>query len=155
MRGKSIDKDFVTSFIQECAGQGKGSPEEICEEAIHRMNEIDKQLKLRIKLADVLSFFNHKKKATVSVPEQKLPSYEDVDKRFARAICELARSGMFSFQSIVCSNDLQHFFRSNEETIYTLKKLVEMKVINSDAEEGWLVKPAENFDHFMKYAWQI
>ena len=62
MRGKNLDKEFVFSFIKECAMLGKSSPEEICQEVLDRTAKIDEQLKLRIKLQDVLGFFEYNKK---------------------------------------------------------------------------------------------
>lgn len=61
MRGKKVDMDFVSNFINTCVSNKKDSLQEICKEAAGRIEEIDFKIKeveslkkLRSKYKDVL-----------------------------------------------------------------------------------------------------
>lgn len=65
MRGKSVDTEYVSSFVEECVTKDKNSPEEIVSEARIKISQIDMeirradQLKIeRTKLIDVVNSFD-------------------------------------------------------------------------------------------------
>jgi hypothetical protein len=127
MRGKSIDTEFVAAFIQECTTNNKLSPEAICEEALHRIEEIDKQLKMRLKLVDVLSFFNYKKRAPVI--ESEPVSFESINKPAASEILGIIVNNG-------CINTDQLFSRfsnyndgQRKDMIFVLKQMLEAKIL--------------------------
>ena len=127
MRGKTIDNEFVAEFIQECTATNKMSPEEICNEALRRIEEIDRQLKLRLKLVDVLSFFNHKKKAA---PIEPMPvSFNDINKPASMEILGIvANSGCITAPDILgkFSNYSEEY---RKELIFTLKQMLETNIL--------------------------
>lgn len=128
MRGKSIDNDFVAEFIQECTAMNKMSPEEICSEALYRIEEIDKQLKLRLKLVDVLSFFNYKKKALPIEPEPV--SFDGINKGASTEIIAIIANN-----GCITTNDIMTRFNNNypeeyqKELIFTLKQMLETNIL--------------------------
>jgi len=130
MRGKSIDTEFVAEFIQNCASTNKFSPEEICEEALNKIEEIDKQLKIRLKLVDVLSFFNYKKKA---LPAELEPvSFSSIDKQVSVEILAIVvNSGCININEILSRFSL--YGDAKKDFIYTMKQLLEAKVLYRDS----------------------
>lgn len=131
MRGKSIDNEFVSEFIQECTLINKTTPEEICNEAINRIEEINKQLKIRIKLNDILSFFNYKKKY---INTEKTISFDLIDKSCSSIIINIISSS-----ATINSDELfSRLSNYNEEIkhniIFTLKQMIEAKIIYKNKE---------------------
>lgn len=127
MRGKSVDTEFVSSFIQECASINKLSPEDVCEEALRKIEEIDKQLKLRLKLVDVLSFFNYKKKPTI-IERQEI-SFDSIAKEPAAEIFGIiANAGHLNTEDMM-SRFATYQDPYRKDLIFTLKQLLEAKVI--------------------------
>lgn len=64
MKGKKIDKEFVSDFIKECIKNNKITPSEFISEARFQISEIDNKIievvklkPLRSKLLDVISSF--------------------------------------------------------------------------------------------------
>lgn len=127
MRGKSIDTEFVAEFIQDCTGKNKISPEEICEEALQRIEEIDKQLKIRLKLVDVLSFFNYKKKAPIA--EIEPVSFSEINKSASFEIL-----GIIANNSGMNTPDLMTRFSTYDDSFrkvlsFTMKQMLETKIL--------------------------
>jgi hypothetical protein len=130
MRGKSIDIDFVTNFIQECAATNKLSPQDVCDEALRKIEDIDKQLKLRIKLVDVLSFFNYKKKTTNI---EKEISFANINKESAIKIFSYIANNIKIEELMKLYNVYQDNYK--KELIFTTKQLLETKVIAKNSSE--------------------
>lgn len=146
MRGKSVDTEFVASFVQECAAKNKLSPEEICEEAIARIEEIDKQLKLRLKLADVLSFFKYKKKL---ITEKEIISFNDLNRDLSNSIIskiEECKNNEVDIISFLKTDD------NHKDFICTYKQLLQTKVIRRVPVAGssGLIFTGENYEFFRK-----
>lgn len=126
MRGKSIDTEFVATFIQECLKQNKTTPAEICDEAIRQISVIDEQLKMRTKLTDVLSHFSYKKK--ISEAKKELVSFDKIDKTICNDIFSLIKD-----EPVAMDNVLATFAKFNDkykqDIIFTFKQLLEAKVL--------------------------
>jgi hypothetical protein len=144
MRGKTIDNEFVAEFIQECTANNKMSPEEICNEALFRIEEIDKQLKLRLKLVDVLSFFNYKKKVT---PIEPLPvSFANISKPASIEITDMiANSGCMAAPDILAKFSI-HNEEYRKELIFTLKQMLETNILFKNSNGSFAF--GENFKLF-------
>src|ERR1019366_3033069 len=131
MRGKSIDNEFVISFIKECSLIGKDTPEEICSAALNKIKEIDEQLKARVKLSDVLSFFGYKKKK-INCDEKIDFSFSDIDDGLASIVFDLAygknvddfTNGLLQFKDL----------NKTQNLIFTLKTLIATKVLNRNSQ---------------------
>ena len=131
MRGKSVDTEFVAKFIQECITNDKVSPEEICEEALLKIEEIDKQLKIRLKLSDVLSFFNYKKRVLPIEPEPV--SFENINKSIANIVLDvILNNGCISIEELFTKvNITDENYR--KDFILSLKRMIETKVISKNS----------------------
>jgi hypothetical protein len=128
MRGRGIDNEFVSSFIQECAGAGKVAQEEICAAALGKIDEIDTQLKMRSRYADVLIFFNHKKKREIE-PIEPVLSFDGIDKGNAREILNIIGKSYY-----IGGNEIKLRFsefddKKKKDLIFTLKQMIAAKVI--------------------------
>jgi hypothetical protein len=127
MRGKSIDTEFVVSFMQNCIKDNKTTPTEICEEAIRQISMIDEQLKLRTKLTDVLSHFNYKKK--ISEAKKDVLSLDKINKSICNDIFSLVKDEPISMDYILAT-----FSKFNEkykqDIIFTFKQLLEAKILS-------------------------
>lgn len=132
MRGKNIDNEFVMSFIQECAVKGKDTPEDICMYALEQIKEIDKHLKLRMKLSDVLSFFGYKKKDSLTSEKEQF-TFNDINYDLALIIFNNVYGGnideFFKFASK--TNDLKY----EQDLIFTLKAMLATKVLSRNSSD--------------------
>lgn len=125
MRGKSIDTEFVATFIQDCAQNSKNLPEEICKEALDKIEEIDKQLKLRFKLVDVLSFFNYKKKsASLEIEDDYIINKTIADLLLSFVPFECTSNSII--QKVSDGQDLNY----KKNVIFTFKQLLKNKIIS-------------------------
>lgn len=130
MRGRNIDNDFVMSFIQDCAVNGKDTPEDICAVAVEKINEIDKQLKLRVKLSDVLSFFSYKKKNQPIIKKEKVPSFKNIDQKFVLEVFDVAYGKTTDeFISYVSKINDKNNLTHKENLIFTLKTLLSKNIL--------------------------
>jgi hypothetical protein len=149
MRGKIIDIDFINNFVKECEGLNKNSINEICEEAANRIGLIDEQIKLRIKLNDVLNHFDYKKK-TPNIEKEINNNYLNINKDYAnKALCkinegELMVQDLMSYINVVADgND-----NNKKDFIFTVKRLFETQVLMR-SEEG-IVSKGMNFDTYQQ-----
>lgn len=123
-RGKTIDTEFVSEFIQELLPLSKTTPDDICQEALDRIKKIDAQLKYRIKLNDVLSFFSYKRKN--SVEENRIMYLDSLDKEISNDILNVIStskaidtSKLLLSLSFGCSNCKRFSRVIGEKGIYT------------------------------------
>lgn len=135
MRGKSVDVEFVASFVQDCIVQGKTTPGDICEEAIRRISEIDDQLKLRTKLVDVLSHFNYKKKITEA--KKEVIDLKKINKTISSDIMALVSD------EVPMTQLMSKFEKFNEaykkDIMFTFKQLLSSNIL-SRTDSGNIVK---------------
>ena len=134
MRGRHIDNEFVSSFVQECAKIGKVSQEDICNAAIQKIDEIDKQLKMRLKYTDVLSFFNYKKK--IENIEQVI-SFDYIDKNIANEILSIIGKSYYVGVDKIMSKFSEFDDKKKKDLIFTFKQMIMTKVIFRD-EKGFI-----------------
>lgn len=143
MRGKAIDMDFVSAFIKECALANKTSPEEICNAANDKIEEINKQLKFRLKLTDVLSFFNYKKKQA-TIPESVL-LFNNIDSALSKDIITIIKDNSLTDIAMLLANVPKE---QKQSTILTLKQLLQTNVLikNKDG----VLSYGSRFQEFIK-----
>lgn len=149
MRGKSIDTDFVSDFIQECAKENKTSPDEICEEALYRISEIDKQLKIRMKLADVLSFFKFKKKNNVLIEEKNENiSFDHLFSPSAEEIVNIiGDDNILLLSSLFNTHSLEH----KKELTLTLKQMLKCNLLTKiSGELDRVFARGERYEQFVQ-----
>lgn len=146
MRGKSVDVEFVSSFIQECISLNKNTPEEICDEALQRLTVIDTQLKLRTKLVDVLSHFNYKKKRP-EIKKEPL-SFDKINNEISTDVISIILKG-----NVLQSDVLDELQKYNEnykkELVFTLKQLFEANILCRD--DNGTISKGINFDLYLNY----
>lgn len=130
MRGKKIDNEFVSSFIEDCVKKGFSSKEDFVRIANDLIGEIDKQIKevevkkiQRSKLLDVVNTFAIKE----SNEELKLYAISNLD--LARAICNTIKHN----QKIKWTPDAK----------LCIKELTSKEILSNN-------KPGRFFDDFMK-----
>lgn len=154
MRGKIIDTKFVLNFIKECDGLNKNSSQEICEEALKRIAVIDEQLKLRIKLNDVLSHFDYKKnnfdykKNNITIEKEYIISYENINKDYAIKTISKINEGELLVQDLMNYINVVSAGNDNnkKDFIFTVKRLFETQIL-SRSEDG-IVSKGSNFDAY-------
>jgi hypothetical protein len=147
MRGKAIDTEFVSIFVQECLTLNKTTPAEICEEALERISEIENQLRLRNKLTDVLSHFNYKKK----IPETKDAAIDlsKINKNISNDIFSIILNNKFTTSSLITVfNKFNDDYK--KDVIFTFKQLLEAKILSKD-QDGIVI----NGDGFVDFNGKI
>lgn len=139
MRGKSIDTEFVAEFIQQCALNNKIAPEEICETALLKIEEIDKQLKMRLKLVDVLSFFNYKKKAPPIEPEPV--SFDAINKQASLEIIGIVMNNVCINITDLVSRFSAYGDGAKKDLIFTMKQMLEARILHRDSSGKLVLGP--------------
>jgi hypothetical protein len=147
MRGKIIDIDFINNFVKECEGLNKIAINDICEEAVKRINLIDEQIKLRIKLNDVISHFGYKKKNSIAEKEI-INSYSNINKDYANKTLLKINDGELLVQDLMAFINTVSDGNDNnkKDFIFTVKRLFETQVL-ARSEEG-IVSKGSNFDTY-------
>lgn len=110
MKGKKIDTDFVAEFIGNCAALGKNLPEDICNEAKIKIENIDLKIKevedlkkMRSKLNDVIITLG-KKVIDKSVDKIILGFYQISNLSNAFVLCDLVADSPIDIKSIDKNN---------------------------------------------------
>lgn len=142
MRGKKVDMEFVSTFIAQCAGKGKVSPEDICKEAETKIQNIDDKIKevellkkTRSKLSDVVITLGKKE---INHQEDKilLTFYNISNLIQAHEICS------------VLQNQIIELKKANAWQAILFKELLAANVIKRESDH--FVK-GEKFSDFMKF----
>jgi len=143
-RYKNIDTEFVINFIQDCANNGKTTPEEICEESLYRISEIDKQFRLKLKYMGVLDFFKHKKRTKT---EQEEIVFSEINRKVSMSILDY----IYEENGFIHTDKLLNKFVGLDldcvqEFIYTTKQMLEMKILlrNKDS----VITYGDNYKQF-------
>ena len=149
MRGKTVDVEFISDFIQECCFIKKTNPQDIINEARKRISQIDydikqvEELKLtRSKLNDVIASFsaseNKNKKEVVFVNNNGLNS------EFSREIC----SKVDNLGEVSVNDLLSIIGIENKGAIFiAIKKLSEMGIITRNSIKN--IVPGPKWEDFL------
>lgn len=124
MKGKKIDRDFISDFIAKCISEGKLNQEEMIDFANKKINEIDEKIKevedlkiIRSKLLDVLIVFKS--------PEEKIDNkYLDLFNINNKDICN------HICKSIQDKKDIFTSFYPIQDIIINIDQLIKLKVIS-------------------------
>lgn len=142
MRGKKVDMEFVSTFIAQCAGKGKVSPEDICKEAELKIQNIDEKIKevellkkTRSKLSDVVITLG-KKEIDHSQDKLLLTFYNISNLTQAYQICSLLQHQSIEIKKTDVS----------QATLYK-----EMLIANVIKREALYFVKGEMLQEFMKF----
>lgn len=143
MRGKSIDVDFISEFVEECVQNGKASPKDIASEAKIKINNIDDQIRQietlksrRSKLVDVVNSFD--------APEDE----ERESGTFATNVCleDEMTSQIYSMvlegKVVAIGDVLKKFGEQNKNKIFlSIKQLAEAGLLARDENKKFIPGP--------------
>ncbi len=148
MRGKKIDSEFLSKFIEDCIVKNKHSAEDIVAEANNKILEIDNKIKevenlkkIRSKLLDVVYTFDKKEKSEGKGSEF-LPYYSISNHHICKFICNSIKNGSVDIRSI---KDNKYKI---DDLFFAIKQLSENKIIKKN--DDYIVK-GENYDKYVKY----
>lgn len=151
MRGKKVDSQFLTDFIQICVAVGQATPEEIVEMAQKEIEHINTQIKKveelklrRGKLLDVVATFQKPIKTTKE--EARILSFFQIQNpHICKFICDLVRAQPRNREKF---SDPQY---SSHDINFCIKQLLEHRVI---AKVGESLLRGEMFDEYAKFVLQ-
>ncbi len=148
MKGKKVDLDFVSSFIESCIAKNISKSEDIADLAISQISEIDEQLKQienlklkRSKLLDVVDVFSKKEKHLV-INKEILNLFKITDKNIANLICSVIRKSPLNIENL---NTLKF---KNEDILFTIKNLLQQEVV---IDIDGAIHPGKMYDNYIKY----
>ena len=134
MRGKKVDNEFVSSFIENCIKQGFSTQEDFIRIANKSIEEIDKQIREvelkkieRSKLLDVINTF------VIKESNEQIKLYYISNLDLARTICNAVRHN-------------QKLYFNGKGMKPCLRELIKKGILIDDG----VVKKGKNFDDFMK-----
>ena len=149
MRGKKIDTDFLSEFIQECVMLGIDSPEAITLHAKKLITQIDEDIKAvekkkvkRSKLLDVVTSFEKPQKPSKVEEAKLLPFFKLQHPNICKDICQKLKQGP------VLGTDLT---KNNQDNIFCIKQLLECKVISKI---GTHIVCGDKYNEYMKFVLQ-
>ncbi len=145
MKGKKIDSDFLSLFIEECVNNSKSSTEEIVNEARSRISEIDKKIveverlkTVRSKLLDVITTFEPKVKQSKSDDAKILALYNMHYSDLCKDICLKLKSAPIKISALISDK--------NSNYIFCIKQLIEHKVLKKTGE---ILSHGEMYDLYL------
>lgn len=134
-KGKKQDLDFVNQFIEKCVTDGINNAEDIVALANQNILEIDKKIKeveelkkIRPKLLDVISTFNSSIISNNKSEASSLSLYNISNKNICSYICLSIKEAAISIR------DLDYNLYNKLDLIFTIKQLLENKVISKHGE---------------------
>lgn len=150
MRGKKIDRDFVSQFILSCSLQNKCCSHEIINEAKDQISKIDSKIqeienlkKTRSKLLDViLSFDTITKEKFSEIEKQNIHLFKIDNLVLSKEICDLLKS-----KNDINIKDINKKY-SEDEIIWCLKQLLTNKVI---IKINNIIIKGDNFRNYLKF----
>lgn len=130
MKGKKIDKEFVSEFISSCISKNINTPRDIvncANEAINKINNeikyIEKQKIIRSKLLDVVSSFNIENSKSDNSEAESLKFFNLKDQKNCQLICKNIKSGI----SIKDLNNKK--LMPKEDLLFSIKQLIGLNVL--------------------------
>lgn len=147
MKGKKVDSEFVTKYIQECVDMGILTPEEIVKEAQKDIENIDELIKRaekmkleRSKLLDVVSTFGTNK--TTKLEEIRALSFFKLQyPEICQHICSVLKQYPATVENFSAKYPLM-------DVVFCVKQLIEAKVI---AKSGTHILRGDCFDEYLKF----
>lgn len=147
MKGKKVDSEFVTEYIQKCVTQGILTPEEIIKEAQQDINHIDdlikqaEKLKLeRSKLLDVVNTFG-KDKVDKSNEIRALSFFKLQHPEICQYICSSLKENPCSVEDFSAKYPAM-------DVVFCIKQLIEAKVISKS---GAFILRGDLFSEYSKF----
>ena len=128
MRGKKIDNEFLSIFIQECVASGAETPEAIVNKAKLEVSKIDKEIievenkkNKRSKLLGVIASFEKPDNCRKKDDAKLLSFYKISSPEICDKICELVKIRPIT-KSFVDENNL--------DMILCIKQMIDCKIIS-------------------------
>jgi hypothetical protein len=150
MSKKSIDNNFLSTFIQECAKDGKSSPDDICKEALRKIEDIEKMIETKSNLMGVLRFFKYKKKSS----EVEECNFNEIDKNIADGIMTFLEEYLELGEKIQYGNFIKEYFSEfDQEEIRNVSVVIKQLFKNnilSNNEDGEIIK-GFNYEKFLQF----
>lgn len=145
MRGKSVDAEFISVFIEKCVQKDKVTPKDIAHEAKIKINDIDHKIKMieelkkeRSKLIDVISSFD--------LPEEE-NELEDsiVQESDQECLKDDFISKVFEFvqqnEGSSITEILSRFHRVEKEKVYfAIKQLISSSLVERTENNSFKIK---------------
>jgi len=148
MKGKKVDTEFLSAFIESCIAKNIITTEDILNEARTQVESIDKKIieaeKLKIvrsKILDVITTFDVSKNPNKINDSKILPLYNISNPHICKFICEKIKNGPVKVISVI--ND--KFVK--QDIMFSIKQLLETKVI---IRTGELLSRGEMYHNYMK-----
>lgn len=148
MKGKKVDSEFLSSFIEQCISNNKNTTEDILSEARVKISEIDMKIveaeKLKIvrsKLLDVVHTFDKPKNISKSEDAKILPLFKIANQHICKFICDKIKNGPSKLSSIIVDK------YPKTDMMFSLKQLLEAKII---IRTGDMIVRGEMFDNYIK-----
>ena len=134
LKGKKIDSEFVTGFIDDCINNDRCSTEQIVSLAKSQISDIDLKIKevdslklLRSKLLDVVLTFEPKQSDHNTKDYKILQLFNIKNKNASRFICNELKLGPIELDSL--KDIMVHTFPDNEIN-FCIKQLIELKIVS-------------------------
>lgn len=151
MKGKKVDTDFLSDFIQQAVQLGLQTPEDIAKHAQSIINEIDDEIKkvekrkvIRSKLLDVVAAFTAPKQSKSE--EAKILSFFKIQNvAICQAICHRVKIGVTTIEELGKTN------YSFPDILFCVKQLLEHKILSKS---GLHLLRGEMFDEYLKFVLQ-
>lgn len=132
MKGKKIDSEFVTTFIENCVNNNIFSTDQILQSAKSQINDIDAKIKeveslkkTRSKLLDVVLTFEQKESTQPRIQDSKILKLFNIkDKNISKIICDKLKLGPFEISTLTSIN-----YPINDVN-FCIKQLLEYKIIS-------------------------
>lgn len=142
MRGKSVDIDFISVFVEECVAADKATPKDIASEAKIRINNIDHEIRRietlkteRSKLVDVVNSFDVVEEDTDDQNGAVFATDECLDDEFTRQIADyIGNGGGVSIKQIVAQFGGDSM---KEQIFFSVKKLAESGLVIRNASRNF------------------
>lgn len=148
MKGKKIDTEFLSSFIENCINKNIVTTDDILAEAKLQIANIDKKIieaeKLKItrsKILDVISTFDTEKNVNKTNDAKILPLFKIPNPNICKHICDKIKNGPLKITAMLSDK------HSNQDMMFSIKQLLEAKVI---VRTGDLLSRGEMYVNYMK-----
>lgn len=152
MKGKKIDTEFLSDYIQDCVMIGISSNDEIVEQAKNDIAEIDEEIKAieiskvrRSKLLGVIASLDNVEKPSKKEEAKLLPFYKLNYPRVCNALCSHIQL-LGPFLDETC----WEIYDRNDETTLSIKQLLEHKIIDKSGQYFVRGKAFDDYIEFMR-----